>query len=127
MIPLAVVVLDVQHPAEVALAEWNHAVETLLFDGAHKPFRTTWRGLVTYYTVFVIDLASRRVRILGSTPFPNDLFMGQVVRTLTVASEGALPSPRALICDRDAKWSGPSVNRIQPHTWLRRMRFSSMT
>jgi len=28
----------------------------------------TWRGLVTYYTVFVIDVASRRVQILGSTP-----------------------------------------------------------
>ena len=26
----------------------------------------TWRGLVTYYTLFVIDLASRRVQILGS-------------------------------------------------------------
>jgi hypothetical protein len=32
----------------------------------------TWRGLVTYYTVFVIDLASRRVHIVGSTPFPNE-------------------------------------------------------
>jgi transposase len=31
----------------------------------------TWRGLVTYYTVFVIDLASRRVQILGSTPIPR--------------------------------------------------------
>jgi hypothetical protein len=40
----------------------------------------TWRGLVTYYTVFVIDLASRRVQIVGSTPFPNDLFMRQVAR-----------------------------------------------
>jgi putative transposase len=29
----------------------------------------TWRGLVTFYTVFVIELASRRVRILGSTPY----------------------------------------------------------
>lgn len=27
----------------------------------------TWQGLVTYYTVFVIDLASRRVQILGFT------------------------------------------------------------
>jgi hypothetical protein len=26
----------------------------------------TWRGLVTFYTVFVIDLASRRVRLLSS-------------------------------------------------------------
>jgi transposase InsO family protein len=62
--------------------------------------------------VFVIDLASRRVRILGSTPFPNDLFMGQVVRTLTVEREGTLTSPRALICDRDAKWSGPVRARL---------------
>jgi hypothetical protein len=45
----------------------------------------TWQGLVTYYTVFVIDLASRRVRILGSTPHPEALFMQQVVRTLTMA------------------------------------------
>jgi putative transposase len=32
----------------------------------------TWRGLVTYYTVFVIDLASRRVQIVGSTPSEKD-------------------------------------------------------
>ena len=38
----------------------------------------TWQGLVTYYTVFVLDLASRRVQILGSTPHPNELFMQQV-------------------------------------------------
>ena len=31
----------------------------------------TWRGLVTFYTVFVFDLASRRVRILGATPYPE--------------------------------------------------------
>jgi hypothetical protein len=61
----------------------------------------TWRGLVTYYTVFVIDLASRRVQILGSTPHPEALFMQQIVRTLTMA-DGA---PHVLICDRDRKWS----------------------
>jgi len=38
----------------------------------------TWRGLVTYYTVFAIDLASRRVQILGSTPYPEALSMQQV-------------------------------------------------
>ncbi len=50
----------------------------------------TWQGLVTYYTVFVIDLASRRVQILGSTPHPEALFMQQIVRTLTMADASIL-------------------------------------
>ena len=65
----------------------------------------TWRGLVTYYTLFVIDLASRRVQIIGSTPHPSDLFMCQVGRTLTAADVGLLRDHRLLICDRDRKWS----------------------
>jgi hypothetical protein len=65
----------------------------------------TWRGLVTYYTVFVIDLASRRVQILGSTPHPEAVFMQQTVRTL-MAEDGAVRAPHLLICDRDRKWSG---------------------
>jgi transposase InsO family protein len=67
----------------------------------------TWQGLVTYYTVFVMDLASRRVQIVGSTPSPNDLFMRQLGRTLTAADEGVLVGHRVLICDRDTKWSAP--------------------
>jgi putative transposase len=66
----------------------------------------TWRGLVTYYTVFVIDLASRRVQILGSTPHPEALFMEQIVRTLTMAEDGPAQALQILICDRDRKWSG---------------------
>jgi len=54
--------------------------------------------------VFVIDLASRRVQILGSTPHPEALFMQQVVRTLTMAEPEALVV-HVLICDRDRKWS----------------------
>jgi transposase InsO family protein len=64
----------------------------------------TWRGLVTYYTVFAIDLASRRVQIMASTPNPNDLFMRLVSRMLTVP-DGAWVDHRVLICDRDRKWS----------------------
>ena len=64
----------------------------------------TWRGLVTFYTVFVIDLASRRVQIVGSTPYPNEFFMRQVSRTLT-ETDGLLSDHRVLICDRDRKWS----------------------
>ena len=72
----------------------------------------TWRGLVTYYTVFVIDLASRRVQIVGSTPHPDDVFMQQVVRTLTAADDGLLVQHRVLICDRDTKWSAPVRARL---------------
>jgi putative transposase len=78
----------------------------------------TWRGLVTYYTVFVIDLASRRVQVVGSTPSPNDLFMRQVSRTLTAADEGILVGHRVLICDRDAKWSAPVRERLD-EAWIR--------
>ena len=72
----------------------------------------TWRGLVTYYTVFVIDLASRRVHIVGSTPHPDEIFMRQVGRTLTAADEGVLSDHRVLMCDRDAKWSAPVRYRL---------------
>ena len=55
--------------------------------------------------MFVIDLASRRVQIVGSTPHPDGMFMRQVSRTLT-ATDGLLSAHRVLICDRDGKWSG---------------------
>ena len=72
----------------------------------------TWRGWMTYYTVFVIDLASRRVHIVGSTPHPREHFMRQVSRTLTAADEGVLVPQYVLICDRDAKWSAPVRARL---------------
>ena len=71
----------------------------------------TWRGLVTYYTVLVIDLASRRVQIVGSTPHPDARFMRQVARTLGAADEGFLREHTVLICDRDQKWRG-DVRRV---------------
>jgi len=73
----------------------------------------TWRGLVTYYTVFAIDLASRRVQILGSTPHPEALFMQQVVRTLMMADGGDVEyASHVLICDRDRKWSADVRQRL---------------
>jgi putative transposase len=65
----------------------------------------TVRGLVTYYTVFVIELHSRRVHVVGSTPHPDEAFMLQIARHLTDATDGVLDGPRFLICDRDRKWS----------------------
>jgi hypothetical protein len=70
------------------------------------------RNRVTYYTVFVIDLAYRRVQIVGATPHPHDGFMQQVVRRLTSAEDGLLTQHRLLICDRDTKWSAPVRARL---------------
>ena len=50
----------------------------------------TPRGLVTYYTLFLIDLKTRRVHIAGSTPHPVEAFMAQVARNLTDALDGFL-------------------------------------
>ncbi len=71
----------------------------------------TPRGLVTYYILFVIDLRSRRVHLVGSTPTPDDGFMAQAARRLTDAVDGFLASHRVLICDRDSKWTD-SFRRI---------------
>jgi transposase InsO family protein len=65
----------------------------------------TSRGLVTYYTMFVLDLKSRRVQVVGSTSNPDAAFMAQAARRLTDAVDGFLASHRILICDRDGKWT----------------------
>jgi len=72
----------------------------------------TCQGLVTYYTVFAIDLASRRVQILGCTPHPGELFMQQIIRTMTMAEAG-VAVPQVLICDRDRKWSRDVRRRLR--------------
>ena len=78
---------------------------------------------MTYYTVFVIELATRRVQIVGSTPHPNDAFMIQAARTMTALDDGALAHCRVLICDRDRKWSPQSAAcwRNPPYAWCRRL------
>jgi transposase InsO family protein len=70
----------------------------------------TCRGLVTLYTVFVIDLATRRVQVLGMTPHPEEVFIRQVARTLSMADGRVC---RVLICDRDAKWSAAVRERLE--------------
>ncbi|MCB9915604.1 MAG: transposase [Planctomycetes bacterium] len=65
----------------------------------------TPRGLVTHYVLFVIDLATRRVELLGLTPHPGEGFMAQVARNLTDPVAGFLRARSFLILDRDAKFT----------------------
>jgi len=65
----------------------------------------TWHGLVTYYVLVVMELATRRVQIAGITPHPTAAFMQQCARQLTDPFDGFLLGKRYLIHDRDTKFT----------------------
>jgi hypothetical protein len=55
------------------------------------------RGLVTYYVLFVIELAKRIVHIAGITTQPNESWIVQVARNLTDRFGGFLRWARATL------------------------------
>ncbi len=64
----------------------------------------SWRGLVTYYVLFVMELSTRRVQIAGVTRNPDTPWMMQMARNLTDPIDGVLVDKRFLIIDRDSKY-----------------------
>jgi putative transposase len=65
----------------------------------------TWHGLVTYYVLVVMELATRRVQVAGITRHPTAAFMQQCARQLTDPFDGFLLGKRYLIHDRDTKFT----------------------
>ena len=65
----------------------------------------TLRGLVTFYVLFFIHLETRRVEVAGITPHPNEAWMKQIARNVTMDEWGFLESRRYLIHDRDTKFT----------------------
>ena len=64
----------------------------------------TLGGLVTYYVLFFIHLSSRKIHIAGVTPYPNEAWMVQVARNVTMEEWGFLSRGQYLIHDRDGKY-----------------------
>src|SRR5262245_27907332 len=64
----------------------------------------TWRGLVTYYVLFFIEVGSRRVSLGGITRHPESSWMQQVARNATMEGAGYLNGCRYLLHDRDKKF-----------------------
>src|SRR5882672_3604261 len=64
----------------------------------------TLGGLVTYYVLFFIHLGSRKVHVAGVTPHPNEAWMVQVARNVTMEEWGFLAPGQYLIHDRDGKY-----------------------
>jgi transposase InsO family protein len=65
----------------------------------------TWHGLVTYYVLVVMEIATRRVQVAGITPHPTAAFMQQCARQLTDPCNGFLLGKRYLIHDRDTTFT----------------------
>ena len=65
----------------------------------------TKKGLVTYYLLFFMELATRRVHFAGLTVHPDEDWLLQVARNVTDAEEGFLRGKRYLLMDRDGKFS----------------------
>jgi len=65
----------------------------------------TLKGLITYYLLFFIDIASRKVHVAGITPHPDNAWMTQIARNVTDPHDGFLRDTRYLIMDRDTKYS----------------------
>jgi hypothetical protein len=68
-------------------------------------------GLVTYYILFFIHLRSRKVHVAGVTPHPDQRWMMQIARNVTMADWGLLAPGQYLIHDRDGK-SCPAFQQI---------------
>lgn len=65
----------------------------------------TSRGLVTYYVLFFLRPESRRVEVAGITEHPDERWMKQIARNVTMEEGGVLENRRYLIHDRDTKYT----------------------
>jgi transposase InsO family protein len=61
-------------------------------------------GLITYYVLFFIHIGTRKITIAGITPHPNERWMKQIARNITMDGWGCLSDCRYLIHDRDSKF-----------------------
>jgi len=64
----------------------------------------TWRGLATYYVLFLIHLETRRVTLAGLTCHPTEEWMQQMARNLTDPESGAVRPNFYILRDRDSKF-----------------------
>ncbi len=95
-------------PARKKTTTWREFIRMHLDVLVATDFFTTevWTqgGLVTYYVLFFLHLASRKVHVAGVTPHPHQGWMTQIARNVTMADWGFLVPGQYLIHDRDAKF-----------------------
>src|SRR6516165_4050937 len=95
-------------PERKTTTTWKEFIRTHLDVLVATDFFTaevwTLGGLVTYYVLFFIHLSSRKVHVAGVTSHPNETWMVQVARHMTMEEWGFLSPGQYLIHDRDTKF-----------------------
>ena len=107
---------NAMRPAPERPLSWSAFIKATWGENPAAGFFTTevWtpRGLTTFYTLFAIDLASRRVHIAGTTVALGEAFMGQMARNLADVIDGFLLTHRRLFIDRDSNFGGSFCARL---------------
>src|SRR6266851_1445117 len=95
-------------PERKTTTTWKEFIRTHLDVLVATDFFTaevrTLGGLVTYYVLFFLHLGSRKIHVAGVTPHPNEAWMVQVARNVTMEEWGFLAPGQYLIHDRDTKF-----------------------
>ena len=88
-------------PGRMQITTWRDFIRAHMAVLAGTDFFTvevlTLRGLVTYYVLFFIHLESRRAEVTGITSHPNERWMMQIARNVTMDEWGFLDNCRFLI------------------------------
>ena len=96
-------------PERKRTTTWKEFIRTHMHMLTATDFFTTevWTksGLVTYYVLFFIRVATRRVHVAGMTPNPDAAWMAQIARNVSMADDGFLKPGQYLLHDRDSKFS----------------------
>ena len=95
-------------PKRKHTTNWKDFIRTHLDVLAGTDFFTvevvTLKGLITCYVLFFIHLGSRKVCLAGMTPHPDEKWMQQMARNVTLEQWGFLGNCRYLLHDRDSKF-----------------------
>jgi putative transposase len=95
-------------PERKKTTTWHEFIHTHMDVLVATDFFTTevWTacGLVTYYVLFFIHVASRKVHVAGITPHPDQHWMVQMARNVTMTDWGFLQPGQYLLHDRDGKF-----------------------